>query len=83
MQWLNYVDLQLQGTYFFGEKISYVDFAFFMVLECVRLKQGKGKLEGVTVPAKLQLWFSVTMRKVTVVEELCASGVPLLPDQFL
>jgi len=66
-----------------GEKISYVDFAFFMAFECVRLKKGKGKLEGVTIPAKLQSWFAETMRKVPVVEELCASGVPMLPDQYV
>merc|ERR1712000_56821 len=76
-KWLNYVESQLQGTYFLGDKLTFVDFAFYMVMECIRLKQEKGKLEGVVVPPKLQSWFSETMLKVAVVKELNDSGVAM------
>merc|ERR1712196_525670 len=82
-KWLSYVESPLSGEFFLESGLSYVDFAYYMVFDVIALKQAAGKMEGVTVPEKLQKWYSETMPGVEGVATLKAAGVPMLPESFI
>merc|ERR1711907_2176 len=82
MKWLDYLEGQLQGDYFLGAELSYVDFANYPIFLLIALKKAAGKCPGVEVPPKLAAW-SAKMAEIPAVSEMAASGVAYLPDSFV
>lgn len=82
MKWLTYIEGQMQGDYFMSE-LSFVDFAFYVPFRNVQLKKGKGKMEGVNLPPKIQKFVDETMPSITAVAEMNASGVAMLPAHLI
>jgi len=81
-KWLSHLDSRFEGPHFLGG-LTYVDFAFYNLVSVIKLKQAKGKFEGLVIPDKIKIWHAETMPKVAAIKQLENSGVPLLPDSFL
>eukprot|EP00656_Telonema_subtile_P006009 TRINITY_DN1275_c0_g1_i3.p3 TRINITY_DN1275_c0_g1~~TRINITY_DN1275_c0_g1_i3.p3 ORF type:complete len:192 (-),score=69.31 TRINITY_DN1275_c0_g1_i3:88-663(-) len=81
-KWLTYLDGMIGESGFFGAELSFADFGIWPIIEVIHLKQAAGKLEGVEIPSKTKAWFE-TMSAIPAVAELVASGVPVLPPNFI
>jgi len=78
-KWLDVLEHNVQGKYFFGDHLSYVDFHVLTVIHVLDFMYGNVALDPIASRPKLAAWLKVT-KALPSVQEFYKKKLPILYD---